>query len=339
MSRSTRQAFTVVELLVVIAIIGVLVALLLPAANYVRETARKTQCANNMRQWGVAEKNYEAAKGYLSPSRSFPLNQNITRPANTSHIPLAINPNAQSWVHPLLPYVERQDLYELIENFGGNRLTDDPSTPATEGVGLENQRIAIVHCASDVTDVGASNPDRSSYVVNGGRENGQPGSGNPAPPLDWPENGFLADRLKGMTDSFQIFQPTSSDLVRGDGSSNTLLFLENSDILGWTNANREWDLACVWGPTMPTFALNRDRRTRDVIDQPFTASHARPASFHSNGFNVCFGDGATRFIADSIDYSVYCQLMTSNSNQLREPSSNSFTPNGPYKTPLNATSY
>ena len=323
MSRSTRQAFTVVELLVVIAIIGVLVALLLPAANYVRETARKTQCGNNFRQWGVAEKNYETAKGYLSPSRSFPANQNVTRPANIS---TTSNPNAQSWVHPLLPYVERQDLYDQIENL--------PPNSALSAANLQNQRIAVVHCASDVTDIGGTNPDRSSYAVNGGRFNGQPSNNLP---LDWPENGFLADRLKGNSDTFQIFQPTSSDSVRGDGSSNTLFLLENSDVMGWTTADRERDVACVWAPTIPTHALNRNRRLRD--SDTFDDLNARPASFHSNGFNVCFGDGATRFIADSIDYNVYCQLMTSNTAQLREPSSNSFTPNGPYKNPLNATSY
>ncbi|HXG12016.1 MAG TPA: DUF1559 domain-containing protein [Gemmataceae bacterium] len=92
-THSRRFAFTLIELLVVIAIIAVLIALLLPAVQKVREAASKTQCANNLKQLGLAVHNYHEAYRRLPPSRS-------TDPGT-------------SWAVHILPYIEQDAAYRL----------------------------------------------------------------------------------------------------------------------------------------------------------------------------------------------------------------------------------
>jgi prepilin-type N-terminal cleavage/methylation domain-containing protein len=88
-----RAGFTLVELLVVIAIIGVLVALLLPAVQTARESARRTQCANHLKQMGLAFQNFEAANGYLAPD--------------------CIRSQWGSWAVLILPYIEASNTSQL----------------------------------------------------------------------------------------------------------------------------------------------------------------------------------------------------------------------------------
>lgn len=95
-----RRGFTLVELLVVIAIIGILVALLLPAVQKAREAARRIQCANQVRQIGIAVLNYESA------NQSFPA-------GSTSRNSGIQGPYYQTWTIDILPYLEEQATHDL----------------------------------------------------------------------------------------------------------------------------------------------------------------------------------------------------------------------------------
>ena len=108
--RSRRGAFTLVELLVVIAIIGVLVALLLPAVQAAREASRRSSCSSDMRQIGLALLNYHDQRGVFPNGQCNRIGGDVARPSW----------NRACWWQALLPYVEQQNLYEVVDAYMSN---------------------------------------------------------------------------------------------------------------------------------------------------------------------------------------------------------------------------
>src|SRR5262245_20492353 len=102
---SSRRGFTLIELLVVIAIIGVLIALLLPAVQRVREAANRTRCTNNLKQVGISLHAYHGAYNSLPISTSPWSENNNPKPPFTG----------RGWILRLLPYLEQEPLYRLFE--------------------------------------------------------------------------------------------------------------------------------------------------------------------------------------------------------------------------------
>lgn len=148
-----RSGFTLVELLVVIAIIGTLVALLLPAVQAARESARRTQCLNNLKQWGLAMHNYHDTLQQLPMG--------------------ATNQPRRTWVMFLWPYIEQGNLD--VQNDYSQPFNIAPCTIAGTMKGLCGYKLKMYYCPSDY-GVGA-NLDapgetyqrcRGNYVVNWG---------------------------------------------------------------------------------------------------------------------------------------------------------------------------
>jgi prepilin-type N-terminal cleavage/methylation domain-containing protein len=109
-----RTGFTLIELLVVIAIIAVLIGLLLPAVQKVREAANRSQCANNLKQIGLAAQNYASVYGTLPPGGVVSPNSINSNPQYLSGAPPGMKGPYTGCLPFLLPYIEQENVYKLI---------------------------------------------------------------------------------------------------------------------------------------------------------------------------------------------------------------------------------
>lgn len=150
MKSVSRKAFTLVELLVVIAIIGILVGMLLPAIQQVRESARRTTCLNNLRQIGLATHVFHDSYRAFPPSR-------ISSPINTPTD--ARTESAESWLVRLLPFVDQKNLYNLW-SFTDQYVDQNPAAVTTP--------IELYLCASRHTVDNARVPDTIVTASAGG---------------------------------------------------------------------------------------------------------------------------------------------------------------------------
>jgi prepilin-type N-terminal cleavage/methylation domain-containing protein len=198
--RSHRRAFTLVELLVVIAIIGILVALLLPAVQYARESARRMACGNNLKQLGLAIQTFEAA------NRVLPSSHRPTAPSAAGNV------DGWSCQAQILPYLERGDIYDRIDfskSYNQSILLPNTASPAR----LSSLKVEVLLCPSEINRMIRTGPSGAEHA-----------------PLSYGCNlgvWFVYDRQSARTGD-GAFVPVT-ELSGGefvDGRSNTLAFME-----------------------------------------------------------------------------------------------------------------
>jgi prepilin-type N-terminal cleavage/methylation domain-containing protein/prepilin-type processing-associated H-X9-DG protein len=265
----TRRGFTLVELLVVIAIIAVLIGLLLPAVQKVREAAARLKCSNNLKQLGLGLHNYASAM------ESFP-------PAYQA---VSNNPG-WSWSTFLFPYVEQDNLYAALgvssTVFGGGAV---PVTPANVPGGWSQTKLTLFRCPSDTgPDL---NPDRWSHALSNYRAI--------AGPISYPT--FVPNQDMGGV-MFQNSKIRITDIT--DGTSNTLAVGEcmYDSTTGKT--------AAIW--VGMTGLYNGSVRISDVmwwIDADTSeVNGTAPQAFssrHTGGAWFAFCDGSVRFFRNDTD--------------------------------------
>jgi prepilin-type N-terminal cleavage/methylation domain-containing protein/prepilin-type processing-associated H-X9-DG protein len=309
MSRSIR-GFTLVELLVVIAIIGVLVALLLPAVQAARESARRAQCSNNMKQLGLATHNYADANRSTFPAGEYSCCWG-------------------TWLVGLMPYIEQKNLYDQYKFFGavqnqaGNAISQTDAN--TRYGGALNQpvtktQISAYTCPSDsitATPGVISGITFHNYVANHGN-------------TTLARTVIFGKTLAGKDNVFRNAPfafigawNSNPQAIRfadiSDGLSNTLMFSEtvqgrDGDLRGfaWWNGGAHFETYLTPNSPQPDIVENIAyckpiNISNPPCDGPTSANPSNIAarSRHPGGVQAAMCDGSVRFVSQSVNLDIW----------------------------------
>jgi prepilin-type N-terminal cleavage/methylation domain-containing protein/prepilin-type processing-associated H-X9-DG protein len=344
MHSRSRKGFTLIELLVVIAIIAILIGLLLPAVQKIREAANRMKCTNNMKQIALGNMNYESAYGTFVPG--------VSRTGCCWG----------TWMVPILPYMEQDNMFKGYVNFGGldNGGGLPPPTDTTrrysQGVNVTNvtsKRISSFLCPSDlpkkigsitlhnyVLNAGNTSFYQVSVPVNctGGSTIGANGCVTfGGAPFGWYEdpNALAAggdssptDYVGGNASLGMMGRPRPiADIT--DGTSNTLCV---SEVVANPHPGSDYRGFSWWGggAGFVTYQTPNNHSATDVMTGAncgnipagtlfpctMTSTTTLPRmqlarSRHTGGVNAALCDGSVRFFRDSIDLAIWRSLGTS----------------------------
>ena len=303
MKNRKRHGFTLVELLVVIAIIGILIAMLLPAVQAAREAARRMQCANNLKQIGLALHNYHSTYNCFPYYAS-----DTTVVAGGGHMP--------SWMLSILPYVEQGMMFDKVD-MNEVSLRWNPANASA----LLSQYYAFMDCPS------SSLPDMcvDTYVATA-NEVMAPcyvGISGSAPGSDSWYSAFGVGTLSTNGALAPYIRVNIGSIT--DGSSNTIMVGEQSewcydvngtkkdcrscDMFGFAQgASREGSLADHGGifrpfnTTVVRYRVNFNTWEESGVEGKYNYGANRPLlSAHSGGAQATFADGSVRFLSEEIE--------------------------------------
>jgi prepilin-type processing-associated H-X9-DG protein len=293
-----------VELLVAISIISLFIALLLPSVQSARESARRAQCSNNLKQFGLALQNYHDTFGSLPPGRikSYDLRYAGPKPPCTSSI---VDKSIEVFA---LGYMEQTTVYNAINQslaiIGGENRT------------VHSITVSTFACPSDpmsgwprnlnpgaLTQYGVPDPAFMVFTSYAGMLGSLPVLAQPLPSTNCVVPGPMVAQCNGV---FNDLSPIRLASV-SDGLSNTIFMAEKATtILQEVNAinpryaaQRGWYITGNWGDTLIT-ALYPPNACDRVALVAMTAWTNSASSMHPGGLNALMGDGSVRFVKDSI---------------------------------------
>jgi len=341
----SRKAFTLVELLVVIAIIGILIGMLLPAVQQVREAARRSACMNNIKQSALASLNYESAYKHFPPGMNSQSLKGNGQPYGNSRTPKPIIPHPTSnnqslqiaWSVFILPFAEQNNLYNQFESLTNDWQDDWREATTSNGELLVSSVLPMYMCPSDNSPEGNFNQyythedvvatglhSKLNYVACMGASNGNAYSSSSFVTLNDPQNPTAASEW-GI---FGLNSRTTFGNIT-DGSSNVIAFGERwsrteEEAGGGTNVKA---YGGVWSgdPGSERFGVSDGSQGRQSSSaflgnvgrannagqwtvNGSRASELVASSNHSGGATVAYADGSTHFLSEDIAFETFVYL-------------------------------
>ncbi len=332
--RYRRYGFTLIELLVVIAIIGILIALLLPAVQKVREAANRMKCANNLKQMVLAAHNYESTNGSFPPGAGVLPDLPSGYPDSGTQRP---SPQAL-----ILPFIEQANKYNQFDfRYDVNTATSPPAPPSH--IMARYQDVATFICPSEVSTAAyspAGEPyGRSNYFANIGATasptNKSPDTGGIFY-VEFTNTQWSHGNRSGAVRIADISDGTSntamfSEIRRGNlagGKTSTMSPVDPQDVrlvgtmsgvdlttppetcnatsgTAYTYAGLEYFRSFAF-TSFYTHTVPPNYSGGDCTD--LNDVHLAARSYHSGGVNVGLCDGSVRFVTNSVDLTTWRRL-------------------------------